>query len=817
MTISLQLKPADLKLPEKFTEFREHQLIALDKILQTRKKVIMCQAPPGSGKTLLMAAMGRLLNTRMVYTCHNKQLQGQVIHEFPYAVELKGRSNYTCLKHSDLTCNECTKERNNHRPSNCAKCEFTACDSRNPGNLADTFFVDECPCKTYCPYEIQKNHAKLSEMAVLNMAYFLNEANGVYDPGAFSGWPMVILDEGDLTENALKSYIEVAIPKATLKKLQLEPPKYAVEDEWKKWIEELAIPVLQKTIDKIAAADEIVPFDIKEQKNLERLAGKMNDLCYQNLHNWVFLPDEENLTWKPVFVDHYALENLWSHADRFLLMSGTIISPKQTARDIGLDMNDVDYIEVPSTFPPERRPIHFIRAADMTHANKAKAWPDAVSMMDFIIKEHPTDKGLVHTVSYPLARYVAENSTNKVRLVQHDPRHRVTELERFKASDQPLVMVSPSMDRGVDLPGDLCRFIIVLKIPYPNLGDPQVKRRTEFGDGWLWYSVQTIRSLIQATGRGNRSAEDYCECVPPEMRVLTADLRWEPIGNLKLGDRLLACDDKRPLTAGSSRLGWHKPAWRRWQWSDVLAIRKEKRPCLRLILEDGTELLCTYDHRWLVRLGNRSTEWRRSDTLRRFHGELAYHPLIRLLDPWESTQDYATGWLAGLTDGEGSLSLSSGKRNRWVPKLNIAQNEGPVTVQLGEFATHLRFTLYQHKGNRKTKVYDVRGGFTEVLRFLGQVRPVRLLNKFCDSNAGQVLQTYQDVSIRAIEDAGTKEVVMMETSTGTYVCEGFGAHNCYILDEQFGRLFRDYNAYFPQYWKDAIKPYKRKGQGEMKL
>ena len=511
MTIPLYLNPADLKLPEKFTDFRDHQLAALDKIFHTEKKVIMCQAPPGSGKTLLMAAMGRLLKIRMVYTCHTKQLQGQVTREFPYAVELKGRSNYTCLKNSALTCNECTKERSNTRPSNCAKCEYSQCDSRNTGKLGNESFVDECPCKQFCPYQVQKNKAKLSEMAVLNMSYFLNEANGIFDPGSFSGWPMVVLDEGDLTENALKSYIEVVIPRAILKKLQLEPPKLANEEDWKKWIEELALPVLQKAIDKIAAADEIVPFDIKEQKNLERLAGKMNDLCYQNLHNWVFLPDEENLTWKPVFVDHYALDNLWSHADRFLLMSGTIISPKQTARDIGLDLNDVDYIEVPSVFPAERRPIYFIRAADMTHANKGTAWPDAVSMLDQIISDHPQDKGLVHTVSYPLARFVVANSKNGARLVQHDAAHRVSELERFKATSFPLVMVSPSMDRGVDLPGDLCRFIVVMKMPYPNLGDPQIKRRTEFSDGWLWYAVQTIRSLIQATGRGNRSEDDFCE------------------------------------------------------------------------------------------------------------------------------------------------------------------------------------------------------------------------------------------------------------------------------------------------------------------
>jgi Rad3-related DNA helicase len=50
-------------------------------------------------------------------------------------------------------------------------------------------------------------------------------------------------------------------------------------------------------------------------------------------------------------------------------------------------------------------------------------------------------------------------------------------------------------------------------VPYPNLGDVQVSRRLySASDGPLWYSVQAIRSIVQATGRGMRSSTDHCEC-----------------------------------------------------------------------------------------------------------------------------------------------------------------------------------------------------------------------------------------------------------------------------------------------------------------
>ncbi len=87
----------------------------------------------------------------------------------------------------------------------------------------------------------------------------------------------------------------------------------------------------------------------------------------------------------------------------------------------------------------------------------------------------------------------------------------VGQLEGFKADERSLVLISPSMDRGVDLPEDLCRFVVLLKVPYPYLGDIQISRRLYSAkDGPLWYAIQTIRTIVQATGRGVRSEDDYC-------------------------------------------------------------------------------------------------------------------------------------------------------------------------------------------------------------------------------------------------------------------------------------------------------------------
>lgn len=49
--MTFALTPAELGLPEKFGEFRPQQLEAIERIANSDKKVILCQAPTGTGKT----------------------------------------------------------------------------------------------------------------------------------------------------------------------------------------------------------------------------------------------------------------------------------------------------------------------------------------------------------------------------------------------------------------------------------------------------------------------------------------------------------------------------------------------------------------------------------------------------------------------------------------------------------------------------------------------------------------------------------------------------------------------------------------------
>jgi Rad3-related DNA helicase len=85
-------------------------------------------------------------------------------------------------------------------------------------------------------------------------------------------------------------------------------------------------------------------------------------------------------------------------------------------------------------------------------------------------------------------------------------------LSAFTGSEgRDAVLVAPSMARGVDLPDDLCRCVIVLVVPKPYFGDARVRARLRAMDGQRWSAVQQIRELCQMTGRGVRHPEDRCD------------------------------------------------------------------------------------------------------------------------------------------------------------------------------------------------------------------------------------------------------------------------------------------------------------------
>ena len=121
--------------------------------------------------------------------------------------------------------------------------------------------------------------------------------------------------------------------------------------------------------------------------------------------SWVRVENSDGLSFKPVFVRRYAHRLLWGHAARFVLMSATIIDPEQFARDLGLQPHEWEWLELPSSFPKQNRPVFYRPAGSMAFRHRDETLPRMIAALDAILDDYP-ERVLVHTHTYGIARQV---------------------------------------------------------------------------------------------------------------------------------------------------------------------------------------------------------------------------------------------------------------------------------------------------------------------------------------------------------------------------------------------------------------------------
>ena len=138
--------------------------------------------------------------------------------------------------------------------------------------------------------------------------------------------------------------------------------------------------------------------------------------------------------------------------------------------------------------------------------------------------------------------------------------------------------------------------------------------------------------------RGCQHACVYC--LEGETPILMADGRTKPLAQLRAGDGIY----------GTVRRG----GGREYVRTTVLAHWSTVKPAYRVLLEDGTQLVCSGDHRFLTERG-----WRyvTGGGLRRRPHLSAGQPLMGtggFAEPPKQTAAYRRGYLCGLIRGDGS-------------------------------------------------------------------------------------------------------------------------------------------------------------------
>ena len=205
-----------------------------------------------------------------------------------------------------------------------------------------------------------------------------------------------------------------------------------------------------------------------------------------------------------------------SSYSKVLLMSATILDVDTYSKSLGIKPEEAMFIRVPSTFPPENRPIIGMPVGYMSYEKIKFTLPKVIEKTVELLEKHSEQKGLIHTGNFVVCRalekYIKEHGSLELLsrckfAIAGDAKQKAAIIREHTLSTEPSVLIGPGFLEGLDLKDDLARFQIVMKMPFPSLGNPLVKRKAE--EFPAWYQLRTALSFIQLVGRPVRSSTDW--------------------------------------------------------------------------------------------------------------------------------------------------------------------------------------------------------------------------------------------------------------------------------------------------------------------
>tara|TARA_R110002124_G_scaffold95271_3_gene239448 strand:+ start:1697 stop:3313 length:1617 start_codon:yes stop_codon:yes gene_type:complete len=494
---------------------RQEQVIAIDKaltsFLENDKKFFILEAGTGVGKSAVGLTLGRILNEKLpfddvfakgsYFLTTQRVLQEQYENDFGRPAgkmsSVYSSRNYNCEYHKNNDCK-------------------TSQQMLRTEEKSSRFFKK---CTVDCLYKREKKLFLDSPESVTNFPYFIMEStySGKITPRNF-----LVVDEAHNAEAVLTKFVEVSVSQYFCEKVvKTKWPEKITPVAYYKWLRDVYNPKLQKQI--LYFEQQLENLGLKSRiKDLAAIALKYDMLkSHSNkltlflddysADNWVMEVSETEkrgyvrVTFRAIDVSKYAETYLFRMGRKVLLMSATILNADGFAKSLGIPKDDYDSISIASPFPVENRPIIHADIGSFSAKVIDYTLPRAKDAVKAIMSEHKKEKGIIHCHTYKIANYLKKNIRSK-RILTHNSDNRDEVLAKHISSKEPTVLLTPSMTEGVDLKDDASRFQIIVKVPYPYLGDPIIRKRMSKND--KWYPMKTAMTIVQAYGRSVRSIDD---------------------------------------------------------------------------------------------------------------------------------------------------------------------------------------------------------------------------------------------------------------------------------------------------------------------
>lgn len=509
---------------------RKEQREALDFIDNEYKsnplnKFFLLNLPVGTGKSHLALMITdwyrKNVNkfSKIDIITNSKLLQDQYSNTYESINDLKGKENYECQQY---TCS-CAQggEFNRLNKTKCEECPYS--DAREgyiSGGISLTNFY------LYILYSIY--NPKIREAR---------------DPR------VLIVDESHDFDDVMSDFISIKITETIVKRFKFSNEYQIIKNLSKvKSVEDYVkflnffLTEIVETIESMEKGMNSQPRNVKSDKRdlkiSKLLKTKNSDVRsmqmitdlkqYQlkidvflkeykeNPNNWVLESQynektkSKDLSLEPIWAYDYLDKYVFSHYDMVFLMSGTILDKNLFCQLNGLEVSKAVYYSIESPFNPKSRPIYYMPLGKMSFKNKEETFKRYIPYIKKLLDKYKGKKGIIHTNSFELAKWI-EDKIKDPRLVFHDSSNKDEVLKMHMESEEPTVIVSPSMDTGVSFDDDSARFQIIAKVPYPSLASQKNKLRMNNNPDW--YSWKTCGGIIQSSGRIIRSSRDWGDTI----------------------------------------------------------------------------------------------------------------------------------------------------------------------------------------------------------------------------------------------------------------------------------------------------------------
>ena len=524
---------------------REAVQLLLEAFIDEKMQNVILNAPTGAGKSIIGAATAEALTSvkggsdiaikSSISLTATNVLAKQYDTTFKRLAEggkyimIKGASNYDCSALSQPG-----------QPENAESCAwYTMVQS---GSEFDSIIHEHCDKCEYLSIKKKKNTVR---HVTTNYSYFFIDR--MYT-GKFEDRDLVVWDEAHLLNDLFSEHNAIYFSQKrmqamaqeiadTVRITDLEISKLLVsiaadcgkkdkinEKNYEAYLQALIkIYRYAKEQGTIAAERALRSGQMQSYSKLNRFVKKYEGLVckiddffkYAYDHVFEYKEDEAAVSIKPVFVG--TMMEALQASYRNLFMSATL-SDEFLTKTLMLDPSRTKFIKLEPTFPKENKEVVFFDPLSLSYTSLQN--PDVVKALRRnvakIVKKHVEEgeRGIILAPSFKLQQEIIQEilpmyKQGKFTLFEQRQGEKLENvLNTFKHfKDGPAILISPAMFEGIDLPGDLSRFQILVKAPFPSLGDKRMKFILDKYPSL--YNIITVMKMVQGAGRSVRSIDDH--------------------------------------------------------------------------------------------------------------------------------------------------------------------------------------------------------------------------------------------------------------------------------------------------------------------